>query len=560
MSRQVRSERSERSMSSVSSLQLGQAEQPLQPDPAPQHGPAAEPQFDEGAMEQEAPTEQGGFQPSTLDSTLEIPNVAAVKAGGVSRKTVALAFIALGVVVLGGAAATYKLSLKSDQQAQSKQDSGPKPMAALGPLKKSFVEAGAPAATLPGAAAGQLAGASGPVPGQPRYAVPGIETDGQGQEPVPPIPLAGQGDAARSAGSGAGRQVAGTNAGVGGSAGARQLSADDAPMMLASTRQPAKAYEGAGQGSGSEGRSEAGNTGGGFGGADGAGGGDEVAQARQRLRNYQQQLGTLVGNLTKVAGQAGSAGNPGPSQTGPAPTGYSPAGIGYGYGAGGTPGSAAGAAGGGGDRVLGLEKSNTPTVRASRLSDRSMLMPKGTAFTCSLKTRVISAVSGMVSCITARNVYSDDGRVLLVERGSHMDGEYRITAVKPGMTRIPVLWTRIRTPNGIVVDLDSPGTGALGEGGIDGHVDNRWGERIGAALLLSFIDDLVRIQVAESQSGTTVYGGTMKEGSKLAEKVLESTINIPPLIYQNQGATVGVYVARDVDFSAVYALRPTELR
>lgn len=210
--------------------------------------------------------------------------------------------------------------------------------------------------------------------------------------------------------------------------------------------------------------------------------------------------------------------------------------------------------------MLGLEKSNTPTVRASRLSDRSMLMPKGTAFTCSLKTRVISAVSGMVSCITARNVYSDDGRVLLVERGSHMDGEYRITAVKPGMTRIPVLWTRIRTPNGIVVDLDSPGTGALGEGGIDGHVDNRWGERIGAALLLSFIDDLVRIQVAESQSGTTVYGGTMKEGSKLAEKVLESTINIPPLIYQNQGATVGVYVARDVDFSAVYALRPTELR
>jgi type IV secretion system protein VirB10 len=48
----------------------------------------------------------------------------------------------------------------------------------------------------------------------------------------------------------------------------------------------------------------------------------------------------------------------------------------------------------------------------------------------------------------------------------------------------------------------------------------------------------------------------MKEGSKLAEKVLDSTINIPPLIYQNQGSSVGVYVARDVDFSAVYALRP----
>ena len=45
-------------------------------------------------------------------------------------------------------------------------------------------------------------------------------------------------------------------------------------------------------------------------------------------------------------------------------------------------------------------------------------------------------------------------------------------------------------------------------------------------------------------------------GSKLAEKVLEATINIPPLLYQNQGSVVGVYVARDVDFSKVYALEP----
>jgi type IV secretion system protein VirB10 len=56
---------------------------------------------------------------------------------------------------------------------------------------------------------------------------------------------------------------------------------------------------------------------------------------------------------------------------------------------------------------------------------------------------------------------------------------------------------------------------------------------------------------------TILLPSTTSNTSKLAEKVLDSTINIPPLIYQNQGGIVGIYVARDVDFSSVYELQPT---
>lgn len=210
-----------------------------------------------------------------------------------------------------------------------------------------------------------------------------------------------------------------------------------------------------------------------------------------------------------------------------------------------------------------LQGSATPRVLASNLGNRSLTLPKGTAFTCALKTKVISATSGLVGCQVQRNVYSDDGRVLLIERGSHMDGEYRTASVRPGTVRIPVLWTRIRTPHGVTVDIDSPGTGQLGESGIDGTVDNRWGERIGAALLLSLIDDAVKLtiqsQANDRQAETVVLQSTADTTSKLAEKVLDSTINIPPLIYQNQGGIVGIYVARDVDFSSVYELRPSAL-
>jgi type IV secretion system protein VirB10 len=195
------------------------------------------------------------------------------------------------------------------------------------------------------------------------------------------------------------------------------------------------------------------------------------------------------------------------------------------------------------------------------LGNRSLILPKGSAFTCALKTKVISAASGLIGCQVLRNVYSDDGRVLLVERGSHLDGEYRITSIRPGTVRIPVVWTRIRTPHGVTVDIDSPGTGPLGESGIDGYVDNRWVERIGAAMLVSLINDAVQLviqtQTNEGSGDTIIFPSTTASTSKLAEKVLDSTINIPPLIYQNQGGIVGIYVARDVDFSSVYELRPT---
>jgi type IV secretion system protein VirB10 len=286
---------------------------------------------------------------------------------------------------------------------------------------------------------------------------------------------------------------------------------------------------------------------------------DTIAATSLNLQGYQQQLHGLLDKLTQTAtaamGQAGG-GAAGAAPGGPplAATGFAPPMLG-GATTSGAPTSS---------KLFGgtLQGSATPRVMATMLIHRSLTLPKGTAFTCALKTKVISATSGMVGCQVQRNVFSDDGRVLLIERGSHMDGEYRIGSVRPGMVRIPVLWTRIRTPHGVTVDIESPGTGPLGESGIDGFVDNRWFERIGAAMLLSVIDDAVKLVVqnesgsAGGQGNTLVLPSTTGNASKLAEKVLDSTINIPPLIYQNQGGIVGIYVARDVDFSAVYELKP----
>ncbi|XHS77080.1 type IV secretion system protein VirB10 [Burkholderiaceae bacterium UC74_6] len=278
---------------------------------------------------------------------------------------------------------------------------------------------------------------------------------------------------------------------------------------------------------------------------------DPMAATTSNLREYQRRLQGLMDSLTQSAGWAGKEAEVLPA-SGALLDAEPPMAR--------PPRSPVSITGG----LFGeqLQASITPKVSAAMLGDRSLTLPKGTAFTCALKTKVISASSGLIGCVLQRNLYGDDGRVLLVERGSHLDGEYRIASVRPGTVRIPVLWTRLRTPQGVTVDLESPGTGQLGEAGIDGYVDNRWGERIGAALLLSLIDDSVKLiiqnQTNERQGDTIVLPSTTANTSKLAEKVLDSTINIPPLIYQNQGGIVGIYVARDIDFSSVYALEPME--
>jgi type IV secretion system protein VirB10 len=283
---------------------------------------------------------------------------------------------------------------------------------------------------------------------------------------------------------------------------------------------------------------------------------DPLAATTRNLQDYQRQLHGLLDTLTRSTAIA-----TGQAVGGAAPTGALLGGQSFGGSSSGAPPTGRPALPGGdlfGGQVQG---SGTPRVAASMLGNRSLVLPKGTAFTCALKTKVISAVSGLVGCQVLRNVFSDDGRVLLIERGSHLDGEYRAASVRPGTVRIPVVWSRIRTPNGVTVDIDSPATGPLGESGIDGYVDNRWVERIGAALLVSLINDAVQLviqtQTNDGSGDTVIFPSTTASTSKLAEKVLDSTINIPPLIYQNQGGIVGIYVARDVDFSSVYELQPT---
>jgi type IV secretory pathway VirB10-like protein len=200
-----------------------------------------------------------------------------------------------------------------------------------------------------------------------------------------------------------------------------------------------------------------------------------------------------------------------------------------------------------------LQPTRTTAVSAGVMPDRRFLLPKGAFIDCTLETAIDSSLPGMTTCITATDVWSADGSVVLLERGTKLVGETR-GEVRQGQERLFVLWSEARTPVGVIVELASPGTDVLGRSGVTGVVDTHFAARFGAAILISLIDAGTAALVASQSNGGSSVVIAPQGASDVVAEVLRQTVNVPPTIRVAQGGRMQVLVARDVSFAEVYAL------
>jgi type IV secretion system protein VirB10 len=201
-----------------------------------------------------------------------------------------------------------------------------------------------------------------------------------------------------------------------------------------------------------------------------------------------------------------------------------------------------------------LRPAMTVSARAQMLPTQRFLLAKGAFIDCTLETAIDSTLPGMTTCITATDTFGVDGSVVLLERGTKLIGETR-GQVQQGAARVFVLWTEARTPTGVIVPLDSPGTDELGRSGLPGEVDHHFWDRFGAAILISTLDGVVQsaVQSAGHGNGAVIYNPSTSEN--IVTDVLKGTVNIPPTVTKRNGDRIQVFVARDLDFRSVYELR-----
>ncbi|MBQ9275202.1 MAG: type IV secretion system protein VirB10 [Succinivibrio sp.] len=219
-------------------------------------------------------------------------------------------------------------------------------------------------------------------------------------------------------------------------------------------------------------------------------------------------------------------------------------------------GSGAPGYGSDGDLARQMNSMSTPEGRVSVIPNMSLTLSKGTFMECVLETKVNTAVPGLTTCVLPRDIYSMDGKVLLLEKGTRAIGEYQ-GSVRNGQERIFMLWSELRTPQGVKVQLDSPAAGALGEAGIGGYVDHHWWQRFGNAFMFSLVADGFDYAVALQNRGNNnvSYNNSEDSVKEIIKAAMEQSGNIAPTLVKNQGEMVGIMVARDIDFSSVYRLR-----
>jgi type IV secretion system protein VirB10 len=215
------------------------------------------------------------------------------------------------------------------------------------------------------------------------------------------------------------------------------------------------------------------------------------------------------------------------------------------------------------------DKFKSPAQRAvaTHVGDLQKLILQGKIIHAVLETAIDTTFPGPIRGLVTRDVYAESGKDVLIPKGTRLIGTYNADVVR-GQARIFIVWNRVIRPDGVDLDLTSPGVDNLGRAGTNGMVDNRYFEIFSGAMLTS-VFTIGMAAVAQSITGAEATtstqdpsGGQTQTGDPTsaaiqeavtnmagtAQRVLGGLIDARPLITVDQGTPVNVFVNKDLEF------------
>lgn len=192
-----------------------------------------------------------------------------------------------------------------------------------------------------------------------------------------------------------------------------------------------------------------------------------------------------------------------------------------------------------------------PTVVPHRLGNLECTALQGKIIDAQLETAINTDLPGQIRAIVSKPLYAEQGQEALVTPGSRLNGVYN-TAVNKGQVRVFVIWNRVIRPDGLEIAIDSGGTDALGQAGVQGETDNHFAQVFGMSALLSIIGagaGTAGVDAGSGYNSADAYRSAVQQSfARTSDRVLGTYANIPPTNTVHQGERIKVFLNRDLDF------------
>ncbi len=229
---------------------------------------------------------------------------------------------------------------------------------------------------------------------------------------------------------------------------------------------------------------------------------------------------------------------------------------------------------------------NSNVVVATYIGDLKRIIGQGKVIDAVLETAINTDLPGSLRAVVSRDVYSESGKNVLISRGSRLIGTYN-SNVAFGIARVQITWNRVIRPDGVDVQISSPGIDNLGRSGTAGTVDNHILRNLSTALMVSALDVGLATYLDKNtdtnsnSTQVTVSGGVSTTGSasatgtvvtptttvgtppsnvegasaealqniqEVGKQIMAKTMAMPPTITIDQGTPLKVYIQRDILF------------